>query len=162
MNAKKKERLIFSVTTGRSGTKYLDRIFQGHPHIYTCHEAQPNFANIMRAGQNEPELLRKFWLEKKLPQIRKHLENSGKSIYLETSHLFCKGFLEPLIDLGIVPDLILLVRPHQDVAKSLFQLGCIPGRTDAGLRFCVAPNDPGVLPLKDFELLHDYHTICDN
>lgn len=148
-------RLIFTVTTGRSGTAYLWRILELLPGIASRHESSPLFSELMREIQTRPEAARDFWLKRKLPAIRE----CGQPIYVETGHLFCKGFLEPLLELGTTPDLILLSRPHREVASSLLQLGTIPGRTAGGLRWYLGPEDPGVLPLPDWRSLADYQ-LC--
>jgi hypothetical protein len=41
----------------------------------------------------------------------------------------------------------------------MYRGGTIPGRTQKGLRFYLSPDDPGVLPLTDWERLHDYQ-LC--
>jgi hypothetical protein len=148
-------RLIFTVTTGRSGTAYLWRILELLPGIAARHESSPLFTDVLREVQSRPEVARDFWRERKLPAIRA----CGRSVYVETGHLFCKGFLEPLLELGFTPDLILLSRPHREVALSLLALGTIPGRTPGGLRWYLGPDDPGVLPLADWCALTDYQ-LC--
>lgn len=149
------KRLVFTVTTGRSGTGFLAKILDFLPAVTSVHEPEPEFSDVMRLVQTEPDEAEKFWLEKKLPQIARV---PGR-IYVETSHLACKGFLEPLASLGLVPDLIFLNRPHRDTATSLFQLRTIPGRTEKAFRYYLNPNDPGVLPLVGWENLHDYQ-LC--
>lgn len=148
-------RLIFTVTTGRSGTAYLWRILELVPGIASQHEVRPLFADVMREVQTNPAAAREFWIERKLPAI---LE-CGRPVYVETGHLFCKGFFEPLLELGHTPDLILLSRPNRQVATSLLQLGTIPGRTKGGLHWYLSPDDPGVLTLPDWRSLSDYQ-LC--
>lgn len=155
MSGRPVPRLIFTVTTGRSGTAYLWRILELVPGITSRHEVSPLFANVMREAQTRPEAAREFWIEQKLPKILEH----GRPVYVETSHLFCKGFFEPLLALGHTPDLILLSRPSRQVATSLLQLGTIPGRTEKGLRWYLSPGDPGVLALPGWEALSDYQ-LC--
>ena len=149
------KRLIFTVTTGRSGTDYLARMLECVPGVASRHEARPNFVWAMRDAQTDPELARRFWVEQKLPSI----ELTNGSVYAETSHVVCKGFLEPLLELGHRPDLILLRRPHREVAMSMYRLGTIPGRTTKGLKWYLHPDDPGVLALPGWQELHDYQ-IC--
>ncbi len=98
---------------------------------------------------------REFLVNSKLPAIATH----EPSVYVETSHLFCKGFLEPAQQLGLRFDLIVLRRPAREVARSLYELATIPARTDWGRSFLLAPNDPGVLPLPGWETMHDYQ-LC--
>ncbi len=153
-NAKRK-RLVFTVTTGRSGTAYLSTILGFVKNSHAVHEPSPEFADVMRQVQREPELAYRFLLDQKLPAI---LQSPGK-IYIETSHLACKGFLEPLLEIGIVPDLIIHRRPPRDVALSMFKMGTIPGRSDKGLRFYLSPDDTGVLKLADWDQFNNYQ-LC--
>ncbi len=149
------KRLVFTVTTGRSGTAYLATILGYARGVCAVHEPAPEYVKVLRAVQNNPDLARKFLLEEKLPAI---LQTSAAT-YIETSHLACKGFLEPLLDLGIVPDLIIHRRSARDVALSMFKMGTIPGRSDKGLSFYLSPDDPGVLELCEWQGLHDYQ-LC--
>lgn len=149
------KRLIFTVTTGRSGTDYLARLMDCVPGVASVHEPRPHFVWAMRDAQTDPDVARRFWIEQKLPAI----EAIPEPVYCETSHLVSKGFLEPLLDFGYRPDLILLRRPHREVALSLYRLATIPGRTPKGLKWYLCPEDPGVLALPGWEELHDYQ-LC--
>jgi hypothetical protein len=150
-----RKRLIFTLTTGRSGTGYLAEMLSCLPYVDSCHEPEPRFSEVMRSVQKDKRIAVKFWMNKKLPEIA----SKKAPIYIETSHLFCKGFIEPLLDMGVVPDLIILSRPDRDVAKSMLRLDTIPGRTEKGLRYYLSPEDPGVLPLPNWQSLHDYQ-LC--
>lgn len=150
-----KKRLILAVSTGRSGTAYLAEILGCVPDVSSHHEAKPKFSKALRPVQQNGQLAYKFWIKEKLPAIAK----DSAPIYVETSHLFCKGFAEPLLDLGIVPDLILLARPYRQVALSFCRFGTIPGRTAQGLKYLLGPADHGVLSLPDWQELDDYQ-LC--
>jgi len=149
------KRLIFTVTTGRSGTAYLSTIMGLAKNVYSVHEPAPEFADLMRDVQGSPDTAGKFLLERKLPAILA----CPADIYIETSHLACKGFLLPLLELGVVPDIIIHTRPARDVSLSLLRMGTIPGRSPKSLRFYLKPEDPGVLKLPGWENLHDYQ-LC--
>ncbi len=149
------KRLIFSVTTGRSGTAYLASVFGFGQDIHAVHEPAPEFADVLRTVQHQPDVARTFLIEKKFPAI---LEIPAK-VYVETSHLTCKGFLEPMLALGVTPDLIIHRRSARDVAMSMFKMGTIPGRSDKGLRFYLSPDDPGVLEIEGWQTLDDYQ-LC--
>lgn len=153
--ALQKKRLIFTVTTGRSGTGYLSEMLRFLPSVASYHEPEPKFSHVMRTVQSDRESAYAFWIERKLPWIA----NERGPIYIETSHLFCKGFVEALLDLDMMPDLIVLSRPWRQVAMSLYELNTIPGRTPDGLTFLLSPDDPSVLPLPGWEGLHDYQ-LC--
>ena len=148
-------RLIFTVTTGRSGTELLHRLFSLLPDVASFHEPEPKFSRMLRQVQENPLQAREFLQNSKFPAIAK----CQRSVYVETSHLFCKGFLEPAQQLGLRFDLIVLRRSARDVARSLYELDTIPARTDWGRSFLLAPTDPGVLPLPGWETMHDYQ-LC--
>lgn len=155
LSALAKKRLVFTVSTGRSGTDFLARVLSFLPDVDCRHEPKPRFSEYMRAAQLDPRIASRFWIQEKLPRLAK----VEAPIYIETSHLFCKGFVEPLLELGVVPDLICLHRGARDVARSLYQLNHIPGRRVFASNWYLGPEDPGVLPLPGWEELHDYQ-LC--
>src|SRR5690606_35093208 len=105
--------LIFCVTNGRSGTGALASLFACIPHVHACHEEKTSFHLLMRWVQNNPALARDFWLYIKLPEIAK----VRKQIYIDTSHLIGKGYLDPLIAIGGRPKLIFLRRDPRLIAR---------------------------------------------
>jgi hypothetical protein len=148
-------RLILTCTTGRSGTGFLAAALSLVPGLVSRHEPKPWLAEVLREAQADPGVARRFLVENKLPAMAA----VDTALYAETSHLFCKGFLEPLLDFGLAPDLVILSRPARQVARSLMRLDTIPGRTAQGLRWYLSPEDPGVLPLPGWRALHDYQ-LC--
>lgn len=150
-----RKRLVFTVATGRCGTAFFAEILRLIPGVSSLHEPTPEYAEVMREIQGNPEHAKLFLLEKKLPEIAR----DTAPIYIETSHLFCKGFLEPMLECDIVPSLLWIQRDHRAVASSMYKGGTIPGRTKKGLRFYLSPADPGVLPLPGWEEMHDYQ-LC--
>jgi len=148
-------RLIFTLTTGRSGTGYLAQVLDCLPGVTATHEPPPRLHKWMRQVLGDTEAGIRFWRQEKLPAIAR----CRTPIYAETSHLFGKGFFEPLVELGVVPDLILLQRPARQVAASLYGLNTIPGRTPLGQTYYLGPEDPVFLPLPQWRDLHDYQ-LC--
>lgn len=149
------KRIIFTITPGRSGTGYLSRLLNRLPNVASYHEPNPQFSDIMRQVQENSARAREFLLKDKLPRIA----SETKPTYIETSHLICKGFVEPLLELEIMSDWISLTRPCREVATSFYKLGTIPGRTTQGLKWVLSPDDPNVQPLPDWQSLHDYQ-LC--
>lgn len=150
------KRVIFTLSPGRCGTGYLARVLDTVPGVIGMHEPRPNFAEKMRTVQTDPSAAYQFWLERKLPSI---ICLDGDT-YAETSHLFAKGFCKPLLDIGIVPDLIALTRPKREVALSMWRRTHIPGRNKQGNKYHVIPTDPGVLvPYPHWEQATDYQ-LC--
>ena len=148
-------RLILTVTPGRSGTTYLSEILKTVPGIYSDHEPEPKFSDVMRSAQYDARIACRFLLLQKLPAIRR----CAQSTYLETSHLACKGFIEPLVDNGCPPDLIVLKRNPFLVATSLYLIAAVPGRTPTGNQFLLRPDDPNVLPLDGWQEFSDW-ALC--
>ena len=154
------KRLVFTLTTGRSGTAGLARALGAWRGVCARHEPKPTFGSAFRTVQAAPWTAREFWLEHKLPRIAK----VAQPIYAETSHLACKGFLEALFELGLRPALIELERAPREVAQSLFALGTIPGRSFGGVKYYLSPDDRGArlaLPegsrgLCDYQLCYWY------
>jgi hypothetical protein len=149
------KRPVFTVTAGRSGTKFLQKLFALLPDTASFHEPSPNFVHAMRHGQTNPAAVVDFVRDHKLPFIAAQSE----ARYVETSHLFCKGFAESFVRLGVVPDIIVLRRPPREIARSLLRLNSVPARTGLGLRYLLQPNDPGVLPLPGWEQMSNYQ-LC--
>lgn len=144
------KRLVFTITTGRSGTEYLARVLALFRGVHATHEPKPRFSSAWRAvlaARDPNSAAREFWLDEKLPRIRR----TRGDVYAETSHLACKGFLESLADLGIAADLVHLRRDPRAVALSLWRLGAIPGRTLKGVKHFVSPWDRNHLPWRDLE-----------
>ena len=146
-------RLILSLNPGRCGTAYLWHAFETVPGVRGGHEPRPNFVDVMRAAQGNPAEARRWLEEVKLPYIR----SMDCAAYVETSHLFIQGFVEPLLDLGVVPDVIVIHRPVREVALSMWRRKEIPGRTELGLRYRLKPDDPGVmLPVENYSSWLNY------
>jgi hypothetical protein len=147
--------LIFTVTPGRSGTKYLAALLGTVPGVSACHEPKPDFVSVLRRVQQDPEIAFSFLRHEKLPAIAE----TPEPVYAETSSLFCKGFLEPLILMELYPKLIILRRYPTDVAWSLIERDMVPVRTASGCLYLLDPRDPNVLPLPGWERMTDYQ-LC--
>lgn len=149
------KRCVFTVTAGRTGTNLLQKLFSLLPDTLSEHEPEPNFVHFMRRTQQNPEVGLAFCMSGKLPYIAQ----IKQSRYVETSHLFCKGFVECFFKCGIIPDIIILRRSPREIAKSLLKLNTIPARTGHGSMYLLSPDDPNVLPLPQWELMSDYQ-LC--
>ena len=152
-------RCIFTVTTGRSGSAYLTDLLARLEGVVSTHEPRPNFVHCLRLVQLHPELAREFLLDDKVPAIR---EAAKGRVYVETSHIFCKGFLEEWLRLPElpVPDLVLLHRDYRKVALSMLSLATTPARTVRGAKWYLSPADDSCYTtLPGWQDLHDYQ-LC--
>jgi len=152
-------RFIFTVTTGRSGTRYLSFVLNQLRGVECHHEPEPNFVECMRRAQSDPDVATRFLLTRKLPHLCSQL---SKPVYIETSHLNCKGLLSAWKRCENLPsfDLILLRRDPRKVAVSMMQLDTIPGRSERGLKWYLSPDDPSnTTRLSDWTELSEYQ-LC--
>jgi hypothetical protein len=131
--------LVVTVTAGRTGTTFLTHLLALCPDTTSRHEPEPSFVPVLRLAQRDPELARRFLLEYKLPFIA----DVPTRRYVETGHLLCKGFLEPLLALGVAPQVIALRPVAAAVATSLLSRRTVPGRGKLGLKYLLHPADPG-------------------
>jgi hypothetical protein len=157
LQAARKRRLIFVISTGRSGTEYLAQVLALFRDVYAVHEPEPSFTGAFRTIVHAPQIARQFWLDHKLPAIAR----TSAPIYAETSHLACKGFLESAVEIGLRPALVHLVRPYPETARSMLALNTIPSRTYNGVRFYLGPDDRVFLPVdrSTVDRWHDYQ-LC--
>ena len=148
--------LGLTVTAGRSGTKLLAILLSEALRIAAHHEPMPRINYVMRSFVEAPGAAGTWLLTEKFPAM---LALARNGIYVETSHLFCKGLIEQVISLGIRPSLIILTRPAREIASSLFKINVIPQRTENGRLVLLGPEDPGVLRLQNWRQYSDYQ-LC--
>ena len=113
---------IFTITTGRSGTKYLASLFKTVKNTISLHEPSNEASYLREINKNHnTEHARKFVEDSKIKSIALKMKNTENCTYIETSHVICKGFLEHLIK--HYPDLkiVYLSRDLKSVAKSLYK-----------------------------------------
>jgi hypothetical protein len=148
--------LALTVTSGRSGTMLLKILLSDALGLAAEHEPKPRVNFVLRTILTCPGVARDWLFIEKLPIM---LSSAKNGFYAETSHLFCKGLIEPLLSLGVRPKLIALTRPAREVASSLYQMNVIPCRTEAGRVVLLGPCDPDVLPLPSWSNYSDYQ-LC--
>ncbi|MCX2780127.1 hypothetical protein [Microbulbifer thermotolerans] len=146
--------LIFTVTHGRTGTTFLTEVFKIFDDIRSLHEPEPNYANLFPTVKQTPEKAIAF-LQSKIAIINEYPEKH----YVETSNVFGKGFLIPLLRLGVMPGLLFLNRNFRKTASSLYERGSTPMRTQMGRHYSADPRFPGTLPIYEPENLTDYQ-LC--
>lgn len=143
------------VTTGRSGTKLLANLLTLGDDVCALHEPEPAFHHVLEEVKRDPAAALKFVREVKLPAIQARPEK----YYAETSHLFGKGFFEVFLELELPFKIIILNRNPRDVARSLWRVGTVPGRTQRGRTFLLEPLQQNVLKLRNWDRMTDYE-LC--
>jgi hypothetical protein len=122
------EKLIFTATTGRSGTLTLTKLFAAVPGCRAAHEAHPtmNGSVLLAASSGDTELADRVYRRVKSVNIRRAA--LGQRYYFEGNHLFIKTFAcNAVADFGRRIAVVHLVRPAVEVANSIYQLGDYPG-----------------------------------
>ena len=155
MDAVFNKKLVFTITAGRTGTAHLARMLAALPDSTALDEPDPAFSALTRAVAHNPEVARRFLLKLKLPFIAA----AAGSIYAETAHGFGKGFLVPMLQMGLRPGLIFLRRAPREVALAHYGKRLVPGRTPSGNATLFHPADHNVLALPGWETLSDYQ-LC--
>jgi hypothetical protein len=122
------EKLIFTATTGRSGTLTLTRLFAAVPGCVAVHEAPPimNGPVLEAANYGNAALMDRVYRQVKSINILR--ASIGHRYYMEANHLFIKTFFQQATrDFGDRLTVIHLVRPAIEVATSIYRLRNYPG-----------------------------------
>jgi len=120
--------MVFTVTSGRSGSGFLAYLFSAVDSVYSAHEPSPRFDTLMHDVQNNKILASNFLYHCKFPYI----DNVNLPVYVETSHLFGKGYFEAMLETGARFGLIGLRRNLRATALSFHRIGSIPDRSKIG------------------------------
>ncbi len=147
--------IIMCVTTGRSGTNLLEKLFALADDTCALHEPEPGFQNVLPAVRQDPDLAVVFVRQYKLPFIAAQPQKN----YAETNHVFGKGFFEAFLQIGIPFRTVILDRPPRAVAKSYWRLKTIPHRTKFGFDWLLDPAQAGVTAPQGWEKMSDYQ-LC--
>jgi hypothetical protein len=128
MRNRRLEKLIFTATTGRSGTLTLARLFSAVPGCVAVHEGHPIMHGpVLRAASyGDRRLVDQVYRRVKSVNILRAA--AGNRYYVEANHLFIKTFIGNAIeDFGERVAIIHLFRPAVEVAKSIYCLRDYPG-----------------------------------
>lgn len=147
--------IIMCLSPGRSGTKLLTEILSLCPESCVLHEEEPNFRDYTEITRESLDSARQFVRDVKYPDI---LARDGK-IYIETSHLFGKGFFEIFVEEGIRFNLILLHRDPREVAKSHWRIRAVPARSKKKQQYLLRPDGANVMLLPNWQRMSDYQ-LC--
>jgi len=150
-----RKKLIFTVTAGRTGTKYLAQLLAAVPDTTALHDPDPSYRQLMRVAAQDPGIARAFFLQLKF----KFMAAAPGAVYAETSHMFCKGFFVPLLQMGLRPCLVFLRRSPREVALSFLERDMVPTRTPLGNAYLLRPDDANVLPIPGWKKLTNYQ-LC--
>ncbi|UZR92538.1 hypothetical protein [Chondrinema litorale] len=138
-----KIKYIFCITTGRSGSNYLNNIFSISKNAESFHEPHPIMCGyVMREYLNERITDEGFnqQLHEKVKKI--NLITAKDKIYIETNHIFIKSFGWKIMDFLDESNVavIILRRDKEKVVDSYEKLKCTP-LTEYGKEWMFTPAD---------------------
>lgn len=147
------------LTGARSGTKLLSKLFAMCTNAHAEHEAEPRFETVPYIRRVTNGGAMQFTCQQKLPAILA----TSQPHYIETSHLFAKGYFDAFVSElpkhNLQLRLISLARSPRRAAKSLWRLGSRPGILRPTGEFSLSPDYPDVLPLYNWKRFNDYQ-LC--
>lgn len=151
------KRVIFTVSPGRCGTLLLSKLMSIVPNVVSFHEPVPEFHAHTREVNYNPSVAQTFWRNAKLPHIS---SLPDEHVYFESSHVFGQGYVEPLLEMNVVPDIVILYRDIRQVALSMWRRGDIPMRSKVSPQWLLSPDYPNIyLRLTNSKALSDYE-LC--
>jgi hypothetical protein len=135
-------RLIFSINSGRSGSKYLAELLGTAEHVKSFHEAEPKMSGEYMAMINEQPLEATTAKRRtKSEAIAAVLREMGpKDIYVETNHTFIKSFYDVVLEDFRNVQVIILRRDLALVLKSFIELGYFSPLNPRGHQWMSSPN----------------------
>jgi len=131
---------IFSINTGRSGSEYLQKVFE---HVSGCDSRHESFP-IGNAREMRLFAQGKVMPMERLAKMKAEIiseSNRKGNIYFESNHCFIKGFgwfMPQYLDIRKM-GVIILKRDKSKIANSLFRIGCSP-LNNFGRKWISTPN----------------------
>ena len=134
--------LIFSINSGRSGSKYLSQLLSTARHVKSFHEAQPKMSGEFIAMINSEPLERSREKRRVKSAAIASILRAGrrKESYAETNHTFIKTFFDVVLEDFHNVDVIILRRELALVLKSFIELGYFSSRNPVALDWMSSPN----------------------
>ena len=157
------QKLVFTATTGRSGTMTLAKLFAAVPGCASLHEPWPNMSgDVLRAAANgDDTLVREVYERIKSVNILRAA--IGQRYYFEGNHCFVKTFAPLAIEeFGDRVVIVHLVRPAVEVATSIFRLREEPGTAVGNAWWLDYHAETNLIPIADAldsdpELSHPFY-----
>ncbi len=146
-------RTIFSINSGRSGSRYLYRLLDTVPDITAYHEADPDMAgryvkwfpsDDLSPWQRLLTLPVHIQKLRKIKAIKRSMQGQPDSqIYAETNFQFILSFYDAALKHFPVVHVVLLRRYLPKVLKSWIDLGWFTDTHPFTVYWCGEPNNPG-------------------
>ena len=154
--------LIFSINSGRAGSKYLAQLLSTTREVKSFHEAEPKmsgeFLGMINAGPLE---ISREQRRTKSQAIATVLRANPGETYAETNHMFIKTFYDVVLEDFHNVEVIILRRDLASILRSFIELGYFSPRNPKSYQWMSSPNAataalPAIAP--DSEL--DQFDLC--
>jgi hypothetical protein len=132
-------RLIFSINSGRAGSKYL---LATAPRVKSFHEAEPKMSGEFIRMINSAPLSE----SREQRRVKSHAiaailrESAAEEIYAETNHTFITTFFDVVLEDFRKIDIVILRRDLALVLKSFIELGYFSPRNPLSFEWMSSPN----------------------
>jgi hypothetical protein len=135
-------RLIFSINSGRAGSKYLAQLLGTAAGVESFHEAEPKMSGDYIAMINAAPLVESREKRRiKSAAIAEVLRRSAPDIvYVETNHAFIKTFYDVVLEDFLNVEVIILRRDLALVLKSFIELGYFSPRNPLAYSWMSSPS----------------------
>jgi len=134
------ELYIFSINTGRAGSKYLSAILATAKEVWAEHEPEPKMIGGVLKLVEDSNYIESYKARVyKTEAIKKILKDSSFSTYIETSHMFIKTFFDVVINELQNVKVVFLKRNLVDTLHSFYQLGYFSDRNKAWSDWMISP-----------------------
>ena len=134
--------LIFSINSGRAGSKYLAQLLGTAQDVQSFHEAEPKMSgDFIRLINAEPLAASREKRCVKSEAIAKLLRNSPASVtYAETNHTFIKTFFDVVLEDFRNVEVIILRRNLLQTLRSFVELGYFSELNPLAYSWMSSPN----------------------
>jgi hypothetical protein len=135
-------RLIFCITSGRSGSKYLTDLFATACGVRSFHEAPPNMSGEpLRLVNTLPLEASREVRRVKADAIAAVLRGMApEDVYAETNHMFIKTFFDVVLAEFHNVEVVILRRSLPHVLKSFIEMGYYSPLNPGALAWMSSPN----------------------
>lgn len=134
-------RLIFSINSGRAGSKYLAQLLGTARSVESFHEAEPKMSGeFMSMINSAPMAASRDQRRIKADAIAAILRSKPGAIYAETNHAFIKTFFDVVLDDFPSGSVINLRRDLPLVLKSFVELGYFSPLNPLSFSWMSSPN----------------------
>jgi hypothetical protein len=134
--------LIFSINSGRSGSKYLAQLLSTAGQMKSFHEAEPKmnreFIAMINSGPLESSRDRRRVKTEAIAEILR--ASPPEEIYAETNHTFITTFFDVVLEDFHNVDVVILRRELALVLKSFVELGYFSPLNPLALSWMSSPN----------------------